>query len=122
MARARAYLMSTDMTLGERIKRMREEAGLTQAAVAKGAVSGAFISQIEHGERHPGIAVLRHIAERLGTTPEQLVEGPADQELIALGRTSHAFKMLVELSADEFERAAAYVRHRWGITVAREVR
>lgn len=54
--------------LGDRIREMREQLGLTQEQVGDGVVSGAYIGQVERGATHPSLGALMHIAERLGTT------------------------------------------------------
>jgi transcriptional regulator with XRE-family HTH domain len=59
--------------LGRRIRRVREEAGLSQRQVMRGSgFSPAFLSRIEHGERYPSERVLRVLASRLGTTAIRL--------------------------------------------------
>jgi len=62
--------------LGERLRIARVAAGLTQAEVAGGEVSGAYVSRIEAGQRRPEAHLLERFAQRLGTTLEVLL---ADQ-------------------------------------------
>jgi transcriptional regulator with XRE-family HTH domain len=56
------------MTLGRRVKRVREARGLTQVALAKRArVTQGFVSKVEAGvQRDPGVAVLQRLAKALG--------------------------------------------------------
>lgn len=61
--------------LGERIRRLRLERGLSQEEVARPAFTAPYISHLEHGKRRPSHEALTHIAERLGMTYEQLVTG-----------------------------------------------
>ena len=62
-------------TLGQRIRRLRGERGLSLAKVAGGDFSRAFLNQVELGKARPSIRVLRIIADRLGTEVEYLLEG-----------------------------------------------
>jgi len=62
-------------TTGGRIRLARVTQGLTQAQVADGLVSVAYLSRIEGGTRHPTPELLRAIASRLGTTAEALEPG-----------------------------------------------
>jgi transcriptional regulator with XRE-family HTH domain len=70
---------STDMaqqgTLGQRIRRIRKQRGLTLAKVGRDDFTRAWISQIELGKARPSIRALRVIAERLNTPVELLLEG-----------------------------------------------
>lgn len=60
---------------GERIRAMRKERGLSQAALSGGALSASYISHIEAGRRQPTDEALRTIAEALGTTVSYLKFG-----------------------------------------------
>ena len=62
-------------TLGERIRRLRVQQGLSLAKVVGDDVSRAFLNQVEMGKARPSIRVLRILAERLGTEVEYLLEG-----------------------------------------------
>jgi Tetratricopeptide repeat./Helix-turn-helix. len=57
--------------LGERVKRIREENGLTQKDISEGLSSG-YISKLEKGEVNPSIEKLEIIAQRLNITLSQL--------------------------------------------------
>lgn len=61
--------------VGRRIKKLRQEKGLTQQDVAGRRITPAAISQIENGQRRASTDVLRHIAKRLGTTEDFLLKG-----------------------------------------------
>ena len=65
----------TQDSLGGRIRRLREERGLSLARVAGGDFSRAFLNQVELGKSQPSTRVLRVIANRLGTPVEYLLEG-----------------------------------------------
>jgi transcriptional regulator with XRE-family HTH domain len=92
-------------TLGERIRRLRVQQGLSLAKVVGDDVSRAFLNQVEMGKARPSIRVLRILAERLGTEVEYLLEGRqagVDRELslekgrvlVALGEPKRALNAL----------------------------
>lgn len=62
-------------TLGQRIRRIRTQRGLSLAKVVRNDFSRAFLNQVEMGKARPSIRVLRVIAERLGTEVEYLLQG-----------------------------------------------
>ena len=61
--------------LGQRLRNARVAAGLTQTEAAAGDASTAYISRIEAGQRRPDLKLLGHLAQRLGTTVEELLVG-----------------------------------------------
>jgi transcriptional regulator with XRE-family HTH domain len=67
--------MEDTETLGERIRRLRVQQGLSLARVVGDDVSRAFLNQVEMGKARPSIRVLRILAERLGTEVEYLLDG-----------------------------------------------
>jgi len=65
--------MSID-ELGTTLRRMRQERGLSQQALAaRATVSRNFLAQIERGESRPTVATLSRLAEGLGTSVGQLL-------------------------------------------------
>jgi transcriptional regulator with XRE-family HTH domain len=62
-------------TLGQRIKRIRHQRGMSLAKVVQDDFSRAFLNQVELGKARPSVRVLRVIAERLGTEVDYLLEG-----------------------------------------------
>ena len=60
--------MSTPETIGERLRRLREERGLTQRDLAAPGVSPQYVSKIERGQRTASVKALRKIAPKLGIT------------------------------------------------------
>jgi transcriptional regulator with XRE-family HTH domain len=62
-------------TLGQRIRRVRKDRGLSLAKVGGADFTRAFLSQVELGKARPSVRVLRVIAARLGTEVEYLLEG-----------------------------------------------
>lgn len=76
----------SDETLGQRIRRLRQQRRLSLAKVSGPDFSRAFLHQVEHGRAQPSTRVLRVIAHRLGTEVEYLLEGrqPAIERELAL--------------------------------------
>lgn len=66
--------------LGKRIRLARVAAGMTQAEVAAGEVTAAYISRIEDGQRRPEAALLQRMAARMGITLHQLLTGLTTHE------------------------------------------
>jgi tetratricopeptide (TPR) repeat protein len=66
--------------LGERVRRLRNERGLTQTELAAARVSKEYISQIETGKTRPTQQTLGWLAERLGVDPHYLVDGVSDRD------------------------------------------
>lgn len=62
-------------TVGERLRRLRAERGLSQRDLSSPGVSYAYISRIEAGARRPSVKALRMLAEKLGVTAEYLETG-----------------------------------------------
>src|SRR3954447_12220696 len=62
-------------TIGQRLKRLRLERGLSQRELAAPGVSYAYISRIEAGTRQPSVKALRRLAAKLGVTAEFLETG-----------------------------------------------
>lgn len=70
--------------LGLRIRAARIAAGLTQAELADGEVTAAYVSRIERGQRRPAAHLLEELAHRLGTTGHQLLTGFSTHEARSL--------------------------------------
>ncbi len=54
------------MTLGEKLRQARLEAGLSQKAVCGDTITRNMLSQIENGAASPSVATLQHLARQLG--------------------------------------------------------
>jgi len=72
--------------VGQRIKRLREERGLSQRDLAEPGVSYAYVSRIEDGQRTPSAKALRKLAEKLGTTALYLETGDVSAPCPHCGR------------------------------------
>ena len=90
-------------TLGERIRRLRHDRGLSLAKVSGGDFSRAFLNQVELGRSQPSTRVLRVIAGRLGTEVDYLLEG----RLPGLERELAVEKARVLLARGHARRAIA---------------
>jgi transcriptional regulator with XRE-family HTH domain len=64
------------MKLGDKIRNLREEYGLTQGQLAGGAsVSQGYLSQLENGDvKNPSAAVLLRVAQAMKVDPDELFE------------------------------------------------
>jgi len=64
------------MNLGDKIRQLREETGLTQGQLATGSsVSQGYLSQLENGEvKNPSAAVLLRVAQAIEIDPDELFE------------------------------------------------
>src|SRR5438477_8680732 len=62
-------------TVGERLRRLRLEHGLSQRDLSAPGVSYAYISRIEAGARQPSVKALRKLAAKLGVSVEYLETG-----------------------------------------------
>jgi transcriptional regulator with XRE-family HTH domain len=64
------------MKLGDKIRQLREECGLTQGQLAtSSSVSQGYLSQLENGEvKNPSAAVLLRIAQAMHVDPDELFE------------------------------------------------
>jgi transcriptional regulator with XRE-family HTH domain len=69
--------VTSEETVGKRIRRLRLNRGLSQRELAGPGVSYAYISRIEGGQRQPSLRALRYLASRLGVHPEYLEDGSA---------------------------------------------
>ncbi|MEU9195379.1 helix-turn-helix domain-containing protein [Streptomyces hundungensis] len=106
--------MDEPAVIGRRVQRLRTQLGLTQRQLAEPAYTPAYVSTLESGKVRPSDAALRHLAERLGTTAEELATGRPARLLteLRLGLTD-AQRALATGEADE-----AAVRYRTLLTEA----
>jgi transcriptional regulator with XRE-family HTH domain len=118
-------------TLGQRLRALRKEQGLSQSDLAGDLVSPSYVSLIESGQRSPEREVLEGLASKLGCSPTYLESGVAPEEIteqrlklqfaeIALvnGSAEEARRQFSELAdvADAEMRLAA----QWGLARADE--
>ncbi|MGZ4280809.1 MAG: helix-turn-helix domain-containing protein [Gaiellaceae bacterium] len=67
-------------TIGQRLRRLRLERGLSQRDLAEKGVSYAYISRIEGGARRPSVKALRMLARKLGVSADYLETGSEIRE------------------------------------------
>jgi transcriptional regulator with XRE-family HTH domain len=119
-------------TLGQRLRALRIERGLSQADLADDLVSPSYVSLIEADRRSPEHAVLAGLARRLGCSAHYLEFGVSPEEVneqrlrlkfgeiaLANGSLDEAHQQFTELSA-----ASGEIRHAavWGLARAEEAR
>ena len=97
--------------VGGRIREARVRAGLTQAEVARGRYTAAYISALERGLAKPSMAALTFISERLGVAVRDLVSedepsaGRLEADiLLAAGQHTEALDRYDALLADATDR------------------
>jgi transcriptional regulator with XRE-family HTH domain len=120
-------------TLGQRLRVLRNERGLSQADLAGDLVSASYVSLIESGKRLPERDVLQGLARRLAVSSAYLETGVAPEEIteqrlrlqfaeiaLANGSNDEAFRLFSELAGS----ATAEVRLGaiWGLARAEETR
>jgi transcriptional regulator with XRE-family HTH domain len=69
--------MSTDIRarFGTRVRRLRKARGVTQVELAEYVgVGRSYLSQIERGQRDPGLRMVKALADGLGTTMSDLLQ------------------------------------------------
>jgi tetratricopeptide (TPR) repeat protein len=74
------------LTLGQRIRKARQAAGLTQEALGAPDLTKGFISLLEHDRAKPSVATLERLAARLGEPVSYFLDGagPASEKLLAV--------------------------------------
>lgn len=71
-------------TLGERIRKLRKEKGLTLQALAGSEMTKGMLSLIENNKANPSMESLSYIAQRLGVESNELLEEVPTTELRGL--------------------------------------
>ena len=84
-------------TIGQRLKRLRLDRGLSQRELAAPGVSYAYISRIEAGTRQPSVKALRRLATKLEVTADYLETGsqlaPDEQRELRLADLELALRL-----------------------------
>ncbi|MET9760119.1 helix-turn-helix domain-containing protein [Streptomyces sp. NPDC006372] len=123
------------LSLGDTIRHLRRQRGISQAELAGEGISPSYVSLVEAGKRTPSREVLVKIASRLGCDESDLLshlEEPQSEELdlelgyaelmLADGKVDHAlerFSVLVERSSREGQEAQRGVAL-WGLARSME--
>ncbi len=79
--------MRADANVGQRVRALRLERGLSQRDLAAPGMSYAYLSRIEAGERTPSLSALIELADRLDTSALYLVTGKTSGRCPLCGRT-----------------------------------
>jgi tetratricopeptide (TPR) repeat protein len=90
------------VAVGQRLRRAREAAGLTQRELSFQGCTAAYVSRIEAGARVPSLQILHEFAKRLGVTPEYLATGQREGEDVS----SELLEAEVALRLGDEDRAA----------------
>lgn len=95
--------------IGRRVLRLRTERGFTQRQLAEPAYTAAYVSTLESGKVRPSEAALRHLADRLGITYEELATGrsPRDATRLRAGLTDARRTLATGDTEDAAARFAA---------------
>ncbi|MDQ2909585.1 MAG: helix-turn-helix domain-containing protein [Actinomycetota bacterium] len=118
-------------TIGQRLRRLRHERGLSQRELAGPGVSYAYISRIEAGARRPSVKALRMLARKLGISADYLETGSeirdiderelqiadAELELRLAEVTEHAEAKLERLRVDALAAGDAVAASRANIAL-----
>ena len=84
-------------TIGQRLKRLRLERGLSQRELSAPGVSYAYISRIEAGTRQPSVKALRRLAAKLRVSADYLETGsdlgPSDTRELRLSDLELAIRL-----------------------------
>ena len=118
-------------TIGQRLRRLRLERGLSQRELSERGVSYAYISRIEAGARRPSVKALRMLARKLGVSPDYLETGSeirdtderelqiadAELQLRLDDKTDEAEGKLERLRAEALEAGDAVAASRAGIAL-----
>ncbi|MBU0765309.1 MAG: helix-turn-helix transcriptional regulator [Bacteroidetes bacterium] len=92
------------MNIGQNIKKLREEKGLTQQQIAELVnMHRSNYSKVESGQRELSISALNKIARYFGVTLDDLVNGNEIPQEITIEDKSatEQFRMLQELDQDD---------------------
>src|SRR5207302_644755 len=100
----RAATMSVGESIGQRLRRLRLEKGLSQRELAGPGVSYAYVSRIEGGQRRPSLRAIRVLARKLGVSAQYLETGSMTTSEEVRERC------LDELSAQDQDDTSARVR------------
>lgn len=92
-------------SLGDRVRKLRMERGMSLAKVAGADFSRAFLNQVELNKSRPSVRVLRVIADRLGTPVDYLLDGSTP----SLDREIALEKARLELARGDVRRCLSVI-------------
>jgi transcriptional regulator with XRE-family HTH domain len=100
---------TSEETIGQRVRRLRIEQGLSLRDVAGPGISFAHVSRIEAGRRNPSLEAIELLARRLGASPEYLRTGRRARGYVLRERRLADADLELRLDRD-VERAEALFR------------
>jgi tetratricopeptide (TPR) repeat protein len=121
--------------LGQRLRKLRVEKGLTQRELADPDFTAAYVSTIEAGKRHPSAKAVAHFATKLGVATDELATGrPPDvavrlhaefldgRRALAAGDIEGAIKAFRHLKkkANDFDMPGVEARAEYGLGLCDE--
>lgn len=92
------------MKLGDKIRQLREDTGLTQGQLAAGSsVSQGYLSQLENGEvKNPSAAVLLRVAQAINVDPDELFEAAGYPTVRTLKEIYQGYESTIDASLLHF--------------------
>lgn len=116
------------MTLGEKLRKVRLERGLSQTQTAGDRITRNMLSQIENGQASPSMKTLEYLAETLGVSVGWLLEDRSGngleqaKELLSEGRLEEALQACTESgkTGDEATLLLATIHGRLARTLFRQ--
>lgn len=86
------------MKLGDKIRQLREESGLTQGQLAaRSSVSQGYLSQLENGEvKNPSAAVLLRVAQAVRVDSDELFEAAGYPTVRTLRQIYQAYQATID--------------------------
>ena len=101
------------MTLGEKLRQLRQGLGMTQKELAGDRITRNMLSQIESGAASPSMKTLQYLADRLGVSVASLMD-PADSAS-SLDAARRRFR------AEDYEQAIALAEKAGGASEERRI-
>lgn len=91
-------------TLGERVRRLRTERGMSlRDLAASSGVSASLLSQLERDRTNPSLATMQRIAQSLGTSLFTLLPDDAAQPAVAVVRPDKRRKLVIQQGELRYE-------------------
>lgn len=97
-------MVGMTMNLGDKIRQLREDTGLTQGHLAAGSqVSQGYLSQLENGEvKNPSAAVLLRVAQAINVDPDELFEAAGYPTVRTLKQIYQGYESTIDASLLHF--------------------
>jgi transcriptional regulator with XRE-family HTH domain len=105
VARPQSQRTAGAVALGERLRRLRTAAGMTQSELAADRFSKEYVSQIERGKTRPTAETIAWLAQRLDVNAGYLADGVSTEQRERVEAGLARAEALAE--SDQFEEALA---------------